>query len=136
MMCYIFRDLLTMRPYFLESPKLFMVSFSVFLFSQIISFQDELSLVSPSAHSNKNIRISLFICFLLHTCCATISRNFSGIELYGSTNQYSPFTLLVILKVNLPSSFLLNPGKNFLACSSFSKLEALKRGKPKNHLEI
>lgn len=112
-------------------------SFFVFLFFQIISFEDELSLVSPSDHSNKNFRINLSICFLLHTCCATISRNFSGTELYGSTNQFFPFTLVVIL--NSESALILSTQsrKEFsCACSSFSKLEALKRGKPKTHLEI
>lgn len=113
MICYIFRDFLTMRPSFLESTKLFMVYFFVFLFFQIISFEDELSLVSPSDHSNKNFRINLFICFLLHTCCAIISRNFSGIELYGSTNQFSPFTLVVILNSESALILLTQSTKEF-----------------------
>lgn len=117
MICYIFQRFPDNETIFSRKSKTFhgflfcsihrlWFSFFVFLFFQIISFEDELSLVSPSDHSNKNFRINLFICFLLHTCCATISRNFSGSELYGSTNQFSPFTLVVIL--NSESALILS----------------------------
>lgn len=147
MICYIFRDLLTMRPSFLESPKLFMVSFFIqfidYGFPFLCSFSLKLSVFKMNYHWSVQVItvIKILGSFCLYaSCCIPVVRPLVEISLglnYMALLTNSPLLLkLLFWIVNLPSSFLLNPGKNFLACSSFSKLEALKRGKPKNHVEI
>lgn len=88
MICYIFRDLLTMRPSFLESPKLFMVSFFVqfidYGFPFLCSFSLKLSVFKMNYHWSVQVIIvkKIWGSFCLYaSCCIPVVRPLVEISL-------------------------------------------------------